>query len=207
MASSTDYSILQLLAETGPTLAAWPTVKHFTAWMGLAPSSRQSGKRRRRERRFRNRAGRLFCVMARSLARSNQLGLGGFHRRLSSMRGPAIANVASARKLAVLYYNTLRHGLAYVEQGLLKRNPFETIDPDGVGQLVRIGAQRGRAAKKGLKLGVCGEHGGDPESIALFYDAGLAYVSCSPFRVPIARLAAAQAVINTGGKSAKSETK
>ena len=84
---------------------------------------------------------------------------------------------------------------AYLEQGLLKRNPFETIDQDGVGELVRIGAERGRATKPGLKLGVCGEHGGDPESIDLFYEAGLDYVSCSPFRVPIARLAAAQAVL------------
>jgi len=98
---------------------------------------------------------------------------------------------------------------AYLEQGLLKRNPFETIDVGGVGELVKLGAQRGRAAKPGLKLGVCGEHGGDPESIALFYDAGLDYVSCSPFRVPIARLASAQAVISRAAGSAKrsSETK
>jgi pyruvate,orthophosphate dikinase len=88
---------------------------------------------------------------------------------------------------------------AYLEKGLLKRNPFETIDQTGVGELVRIGAERGRAVKPDLKLGVCGEHGGDPESIALFYDAGLDYVSCSPYRVPIARLAAAQAVIGAGG--------
>jgi pyruvate, orthophosphate dikinase len=88
---------------------------------------------------------------------------------------------------------------AYLELGLLKRNPFETIDQTGVGELVHIGAERGRAVKPDLKLGVCGEHGGDPESIALFYDAGLDYVSCSPFRVPIARLAAAQAVIGAGG--------
>ena len=92
---------------------------------------------------------------------------------------------------------------AYLEQGLLKRNPFETIDKDGVGALVKMGAKGGRSVKKHLKLGVCGEHGGDPESIALFYEAGLDYVSCSPFRVPIARLAAAQAII--GGS--KSETK
>ena len=92
---------------------------------------------------------------------------------------------------------------AYLEQGLLKRNPFETIDRGGVGELVKLGASRGRSVKKNLKLGVCGEHGGDPESIGLFYEAGLDYVSCSPFRVPIARLAAAQAVI--GG--AKPETK
>ncbi|MEX2626760.1 MAG: pyruvate, phosphate dikinase [Ilumatobacteraceae bacterium] len=84
---------------------------------------------------------------------------------------------------------------AYLSQGLLKRNPFETIDQTGVGELVMLGAQRGRETKKKLKLGVCGEHGGDPESIALFYDAGLDYVSCSPYRVPIARLAAAQAIV------------
>jgi pyruvate,orthophosphate dikinase len=88
---------------------------------------------------------------------------------------------------------------AYLELGLLKRNPFETIDQAGVGALVRMGAAKGRAAKEGIKLGVCGEHGGDPESIQLFYEAGLDYVSCSPFRVPIARLAAAQAVIGTNG--------
>jgi pyruvate,orthophosphate dikinase len=68
---------------------------------------------------------------------------------------------------------------------------------------VKVGAARGRATKKHLKLGVCGEHGGDPESIHLFYEAGLDYVSCSPFRVPIARLAAAQAVIGTAGGDTK----
>ena len=83
----------------------------------------------------------------------------------------------------------------YLETGLLKRNPFETIDKAGVGELVLIASERGRAAKPGLKLGVCGEHGGDPESIELFRQAGLDYVSCSPFRVPIARLAAAQAIL------------
>lgn len=93
---------------------------------------------------------------------------------------------------------------AYLELGLLKRNPFDTIDVHGVGELVRLGAQRGRATKPDLKLGVCGEHGGDPESIQLFYDAGLDYVSCSPYRVPVARLAAAQAVITAGGGSATS---
>ncbi|MGH9188491.1 MAG: pyruvate, phosphate dikinase [Acidimicrobiales bacterium] len=86
----------------------------------------------------------------------------------------------------------------YLENALLKRNPFETIDAAGVGELVRIAVTRGRAAKPGLKIGVCGEHGGDPESIRLFHDAGVDYVSCSPFRVPIARLAAAQAVLASG---------
>jgi pyruvate,orthophosphate dikinase len=90
---------------------------------------------------------------------------------------------------------------AYLAAGLLPRNPFETIDQSGVGELVHIAAQRGRKAKRKLKLGVCGEHGGDPESIAMFYRAGLNYVSCSPYRVPIARLSAAQAII--GGTSAK----
>ena len=88
----------------------------------------------------------------------------------------------------------------YLEQGLLKRNPFETIDVSGVGELVKLGAERGRSVKPDLKLGVCGEHGGDPESIALFYEAGLDYVSCSPFRIPIARLAAAQAVLAQAGQ-------
>jgi len=91
---------------------------------------------------------------------------------------------------------------AYLEQGLLPRNPFETLDRDGVGELVRGAATAGRATKADLKLGVCGEHGGDPESIAAFWEAGLDYVSCSPYRVPIARLAAAQAII--GGGSAPS---
>ena len=86
----------------------------------------------------------------------------------------------------------------YLEKGLLKRNPFETIDQGGVGALVEQGVAGGRATKPGLKLGVCGEHGGDPESIDFFYRAGLDYVSCSPFRVPIARLAAAQAVLAHG---------
>jgi pyruvate,orthophosphate dikinase len=71
------------------------------------------------------------------------------------------------------------------------------VDPVGVGELVRIAAKRGRKTRKNLKLGVCGEHGGDPESIRLFHDAGLDYVSCSPFRVPIARLAAAQVIVGT----------
>lgn len=87
---------------------------------------------------------------------------------------------------------------AYLEKGLLQRNPFEVVDPDAVGELVRLGVERGRATKPGLKVGVCGEHGGDPESINTFYKAGLDYVSCSPFRIPVARLAAAQAVLSAG---------
>jgi pyruvate,orthophosphate dikinase len=85
----------------------------------------------------------------------------------------------------------------YLERKIIDRSPFETIDKPGVGWLVRLGAWVGREAHPGLKLGICGEHGGDPESIAFFHDAGLDYVSCSPFRVPIARIAAAQAAISS----------
>jgi len=88
--------------------------------------------------------------------------------------------------------------LAYVERGILPANPFQTLDIQGVGQLVRIAVEKGRAARPGLKIGICGEHGGDPASIAFFNEVGLDYVSCSPFRVPVARLAAAQAAIAMG---------
>jgi pyruvate,orthophosphate dikinase len=88
---------------------------------------------------------------------------------------------------------------AYVAEGLLPRDPFDSIDVDGVGALVRKAIQLARGVKRRLNIGVCGEHGGDPDSIAFFYDAGVDYVSCSPFRVPIARLAAAHAVIGVAG--------
>jgi pyruvate,orthophosphate dikinase len=81
----------------------------------------------------------------------------------------------------------------YLSKGIIARDPFVSIDPDGVGQLVRIAVERGRKTRADLKLGICGEHGGDPDSIRFCHDSGLDYVSCSPFRVPIARLAAAQA--------------
>jgi pyruvate,orthophosphate dikinase len=90
---------------------------------------------------------------------------------------------------------------AYLEEGLLKRNPFETLDREGVGELVIEAVAQGKRARPAIKLGVCGEHGGDPESIGFFYKAGLHYVSCSPFRVPIARLAAAQAVLGASDSS------
>jgi pyruvate,orthophosphate dikinase len=87
----------------------------------------------------------------------------------------------------------------YIEERIVDRSPFETIDRPGVGWLVRLAAWVGREAKPDLKLGICGEHGGDPESIDFFHMAGLDYVSCSPYRVPIARVAAAQAAISHGG--------
>jgi pyruvate, orthophosphate dikinase len=83
----------------------------------------------------------------------------------------------------------------YLERKIIDRSPFETIDKPGVGWLVRLAAWVGRESRPGLKLGICGEHGGDPESITFFHEAGLDYVSCSPFRVPVARIAAAQAAL------------
>jgi pyruvate,orthophosphate dikinase len=87
--------------------------------------------------------------------------------------------------------------LQYVDRKILPENPFQVLDRDGVGQLVRMATERGRAARKDLKVGICGEHGGDPASIAFCHEVGLDYVSCSPFRVPVARLAAAQAAISS----------
>jgi pyruvate,orthophosphate dikinase len=83
----------------------------------------------------------------------------------------------------------------YVEQGVFEVSPFETIDRDGVGRLVALAAWDGRATHPNLALGVCGEHGGDPASIRFFHDIGLDYVSCSPFRVPVARLEAGRAAV------------
>ena len=84
----------------------------------------------------------------------------------------------------------------YAELEIVKKNPFATIDVTGVGQLVDIGVKRGRSTKKDLKIGICGEHGGDPDSVRFFHEVGLDYVSCSPYRVPVARLAAAQAALS-----------
>jgi pyruvate,orthophosphate dikinase len=91
----------------------------------------------------------------------------------------------------------LRH---YYERNILEDDPFQTLDTEGVGQLVAMGVQKGRATRPDLKVGICGEHGGDPRSITFCHSAGMNYVSCSPFRVPIARLAAAQAALQDGDK-------
>jgi pyruvate,orthophosphate dikinase len=88
---------------------------------------------------------------------------------------------------------------AYLEQGILKKDPFVSLDREGVGEMVRIAVEKGRKTKPSLKLGICGEHGGDPASIAFCQEAGLDYVSCSPYRVPVARLAAAQAALGATG--------
>ena len=84
---------------------------------------------------------------------------------------------------------------AYQSKGVISEDPFMTIDTEGVGELVKIGCERGRSVRPDIKLGICGEHGGDPASIDFCHNLGLDYVSCSPYRVPIARLAAAQAAI------------
>ncbi len=92
--------------------------------------------------------------------------------------------------------------IRYVEEGVIPANPFQHLDPHGVGQLLRIAVAEGRKTRPDLHVGICGEHGGDPQSIALCHDIGLDYVSCSPFRVPVARLAAAQAAIRAAEKEA-----
>jgi pyruvate,orthophosphate dikinase len=87
----------------------------------------------------------------------------------------------------------------YLEDGVLERNPFEVLDQQGVGELMRIAVERGRAARPTIKIGICGEHGGEPRSVAFCHGLGIDYVSCSPFRVPVARLAAAQAALVEAG--------
>ena len=84
----------------------------------------------------------------------------------------------------------------YYEKKIFESDPFAKLDQVGVGKLVKMGAELGRATRPDIKLGICGEHGGDPSTVEFCYNVGLNYVSCSPFRVPIARLAAAQAVVN-----------
>jgi pyruvate, orthophosphate dikinase len=89
----------------------------------------------------------------------------------------------------------------YLEDGVLESNPFETLDRGGVGDLMQIGVERGRSAKPHIKLGICGEHGGEPRSVEFCHGLGLDYVSCSPYRVPLARLAAAQAALRDGRRA------
>jgi len=116
-----DHVLLQLIGELGTDLQKnWQTEKRFTSYLGLAPGSRQSGKRRGSQKRSRNRAGRLFCVIARTVGRSVDKALGGFYRRLKGRRGGLVANIALGRKVAELYWRLMVHGRAYVEEGLKK---------------------------------------------------------------------------------------
>jgi len=114
----THYGVLQLIGEVGTDLSVWPTEKHFTAWTGLAPTNHDSGKRKGRTRRGRNRAGQLFCMMAQSLVRSKDIALGGFYRRLAARRGGLVATKALARKLAAWFWRVMVKGDDYVERGL-----------------------------------------------------------------------------------------
>lgn len=113
-----DHSLLKLLSEVGTDLSKWPSEKHFTAWAGLAPAAAQSGKRRVGQKRHLNQTGRIFCDMARSLSASVDKGFGGFYRRLKGRRGGLVANKAVARKLAVMFWRVMVHGVEYVEHGL-----------------------------------------------------------------------------------------
>jgi len=83
----------------------------------------------------------------------------------------------------------------YIEKKIIEKDPFQVLDQEGVGQLIKLGVEKGRSTRSDLKVGICGEHGGEPSSIEFCYRVGMNYVSCSPFRVPIARLAAAQAAL------------
>jgi transposase len=112
------YLVLQLIAEVGTDMTRWESEKHFASWLGLAGGRKQSGKRKGVVQAYRNRAGRLFCLAARALAQSIDKALGGFYRRLRGRIGGLAANVALARKLALLFYRLLRYGIGYVEKGL-----------------------------------------------------------------------------------------
>jgi len=110
--------VLQIVSEVGTDMGAWQTEKHFVSWLGLAGGRKQSGKRKGSIKAHRNRAGRMFCGAARSLAQTVDKALGGFYRRLRGRIGGLAANVALARKLALLFYRLLRYGADYVEKGL-----------------------------------------------------------------------------------------
>jgi len=113
-----DHSLLKVIGEVGTDLTKWRTDKHFAAWTGLAPGTAQSGKRRKNQARQLNRVGRMFCDMARSVGNSADTAFGGAYRRLKARRGGLVANKALARKLAVMFWRLMVHGVQYVEQGL-----------------------------------------------------------------------------------------
>lgn len=115
----TDYTWMQLLAETGPDLARWPSEKHFTSWLGLSPGQHSSGKMRKRPRKKgRPKAGQIFRIIAQGLINSKNVAIGSFGRRLRGRKGPTIAIKAMARKIAVLYWRVMVKGLEYAEKGI-----------------------------------------------------------------------------------------
>jgi transposase len=115
-----DHSLLRVIGEVGTDLRQWPTEQHFTSWTGLAPGAAQSGKRRKKVARQRNRVGQYFCDMARSAGNTTDSAFGGFYRRLKARRGGLVATKALARKLAAMFWRMMVHGVQYVEQGLAK---------------------------------------------------------------------------------------
>ena len=115
----TDYTWMQLLAETGSDLTKWPTEKHYTSWLGLSPGQNNSGKRNRNaKKRGRPKAGQIFRVIAQGLINSKDIAIGSFGRRLRGRKGPSIAIKAMARKVAILYWRVMVKGLDYAEQGI-----------------------------------------------------------------------------------------
>lgn len=115
----TDFNLLKAVSEIGPDMSPWPTVKHFTSWLRLAPGKHSSGKRSRpRHHTKHTKAGQIFRQAAQVIGKSKNLALGAFYRRIKAKAGPQVANVATARKLAVLYYNLMKNGNAYVEIGM-----------------------------------------------------------------------------------------
>ena len=121
MAGLTDMTLLDVLSEVGLDLTHWKTHKHFTAWAGLAPNMHQSGKStKKRRRRVHTRVGRIFRLAAQSVGKSKNSALGAFYRRIKARRGPLVAIKATARKIAVLFYNIMTKGISYVEEGVRK---------------------------------------------------------------------------------------
>jgi transposase len=114
----TDYSVLQLVSEIGTDLSSFATKKHFTGWLGLAPGSRNSGKRRRRQSRKGGRAGQIFRGVAQTVGNGTKCGLGAFYRRIRSHRGGLVASKALGRKIAELYYDVMTKGMKFVEEGM-----------------------------------------------------------------------------------------
>ncbi|HKO17796.1 MAG TPA: IS110 family transposase [Acidobacteriaceae bacterium] len=136
------FSVLQLIGEVGTDLSAWPSEKHFTAWTGLAPGNKDSGKRKGHVKLHRNRTGRLFCMAAQSLVRSKDIALGGFYRRLAARRGGLIATKAVARKLAAWFWRLMVKGPEYVEKGLAHYT--EQVRKNKEATLKRLAKETGR---------------------------------------------------------------
>ena len=138
----THYSVLQLIGEVGTDLSAWPSEKHFVAWAGLAPRSKDSGKRKGNSKTKCNRTGRLFCMVAQSLSKSKDMALGGFYRRLRGRRGGLIATKAVARKLATWVWRLMVKGEEFVEKGLA--HYAEQVQKSKEGALRRLAKELGQ---------------------------------------------------------------